>query len=135
MYKMPLEELKTKQAINLKHLSADMEEKAGYEVVDRNPHYKQIYSINKFHHKESKKDYLLALSIDRQLSVWINDRESSVNDLLHIWDIKFLGGKINQISVSELEKNKIFLTCIDKTFRIWDLEKKVKILRYIYLEE
>lgn len=125
MYKIQYEELKTKQLLNLKHLSAELEENSTYEVVERNPHYKQIYSINQFNPKETHKNYVLALSIDRQLSIWLNDAKNSVNDLLHLWDIKFLGGKISQITISDIERNKIFLNCIDKTFRIWDLEKKV----------
>lgn len=135
MYKVQYEELKATQTLNLKHLSAELDANSTYEVVERNPHYKQIYSINQFNHKESKKNYLLTLSIDRQLCIWLNDVNNPVNDMLHLWDIKFLGGKINQISVSENAKNKIFLSCIDKTFRIWDLEKKVlNILLINFLE-
>ncbi len=125
LYKIPVENLQKNQTLNLKHLSAELEEEPLYEVVERNPHYKQIYAMTKYKNSQTNKNIYLTLGIDRILTFWLFDENNPVNDFLQLWSINFLGGKINQIAISELEKNKIFLTSTDKIIRIWDLEKKV----------
>ena len=81
--------------------------------------------MTKYKNPLNNKYIYLTLGIDRILNFWLFDENNPVNDFLNLWDISFLGGKITQIYISELEKNKIFLTSNDKIIRIWDLEKKV----------
>ena len=120
---LPLKTLEQKQEIELKHLSAISEEEALFQVVERNPHYKQIYAMGKYIQQDMK--ILYTLGNDRKLSFWKYEEDETGSDISLLWTLNFLGGKVKKIVTSELEKNKIFFTCVDKTIRVWDLEKKV----------
>jgi len=115
--------LEQRQEIELKHLSSITEEEVLFQVVERNPHYKQIYAIGKYIQQNTT--ILYTLGNDRKLSFWKYEEDEIGSEIIPLWTLNFLGGKVRKIATSELEKNKIFFTCTDKTIRVWDLEKKV----------
>ena len=134
LFLIPVKSLETKQELKLRHLSAmTEEEETSFQIVERNPHYKQIYSMGKYVQKNNNTTVLYTLGIDRKLSFWKYEDEDDIAEITPMWNINFLGGKVRKIVTSELEKNKIFFSCIDKTLRVWDLEKKVTRLSVIVI--
>ncbi len=129
LFLISLKNIAQKQELELKHLSAELEDNDLFQVIGRNPHYKQIYSMGKYCQEDIQIIY--TLGNDRKLSFWKYEEDENGLEMMPIWYLNYLGGKVKKIATSELEKNKIFFTCIDKTLRIWDLEKKVT----LYLEE
>ena len=123
LFLIPIKNFEHKQELELKHLSAETDSEPLYEVVERNPHYKQIYAMNVHYSQNSVT--LMTLGIDRRLSFWKYEGDDSGSEISPLWAINFLGGKARKITTSNIEKNKVFLTCLDKTMRIWDLERKV----------
>lgn len=124
LFMISLQTLQERQELDLKHLSAIGDEEPLFDVVERNPHYKQIYAMEKYNYQNTT--MLLTLGIDRRLCFWRYE-EDPIAEIEHLWSINFLGSKIKRIATSTLEKNKLFMTCLDKTIRVWDLEKKVKL--------
>ena len=124
IFLIPIKYLEINSNITLKHLSIEFESNPPYIVQENNPHFKYIYNVYDF--LLQKQRYILTLSIDRKLIFWKYDGSDVDSELFNVWDINFLGGKVTKLKISELEKSKVIMSCTDSTFRIWNLEKKVK---------
>ena len=122
IYQISLPIVKDGQTITLKPFSLDSLNDEPYELLEENPHYKAIYFIDRF------ENMVISIGVDRKVTFWDYNEDT----ILYNFSINCLGGKVDFIVSSELEKQYSVLVCRDNTIRIWDISKKV--LAY-YLEE
>jgi len=90
-----------------------------YEMLDENPHFKNIYFAKLIGNT------FLAIGMDRLVSFW----KVSPSKLQYDFNIKCLGSKATRIGFSPLEPQTYLFPCNDKTMRIWNTGKKMN--RYV----
>ena len=85
-----------------------------YEMLDENPHFKNIYFSKLIG------DTFVAIGMDRLVSFWRVNRYKVQYD----FNIKCLGSKVTKVASSVLEPQTFLLACNDKTMRLWNTGKK-----------
>ncbi|KAL4476378.1 hypothetical protein ABPG74_010111 [Tetrahymena malaccensis] len=138
---------KSSQKLTINPLSAQFDDTYYSKVPDTN-HYDGIFSIQTISDKK-----LITLSIDRRISFFNitkqnssqmaeefeigEDKIESENDELKEeqsnqiipyqlefeWQLSCLGAKVNSLSISQVEKELVYMSCLDRTVRVWDSSK------------
>ena len=85
-----------------------------YEMLDENPHFKNIYFSKLIG------DTYVAIGMDRLVSFWRVSRYKVQYD----FNIKCLGSKATKLAVSPLEPQSFLFSCNDRTMRLWNTGKK-----------
>ena len=116
IYQISLPLVKDGQTITLKPFSLDSLNDEPYELLEENPHYKAIYFIDRF------ENMVISIGVDRKVTFWDYNEDT----ILYNFSINCLGGKVDFIVSSELERQYSVLVCRDNTIRIWDISKKVR---------
>ena len=85
-----------------------------YEMLDENPHFKNIYFAGLLG------ETFIAIGMDRLVSFW------NVNSyrVQYDFNIKCLGSKATCLAVSPLEPQSFLFACNDHTMRLWNTGKK-----------
>lgn len=121
MYLTDIESLmKVKEEkLMIKPAAYEESENPFYEMLDENPHFKNIYFSKLIGNT------FLAIGMDRLVSFW----RVSPSKLQYDFNIKCLGSKATRVAVSPLEPQTYLFPCNDKTMRIWNTGKKMN--RYV----
>ena len=85
-----------------------------YEMLDENPHFKNIYFSRLIG------DTFVAIGMDRLVSFWRVNRYKVQYD----FNIKCLGSKVTRVGFSPVEPQTFLLACNDRTMRLWNTGKK-----------
>jgi len=85
-----------------------------YEMLDENPHFKNIYFAKLIG------ETFVVIGMDRLISFW---KVNSVR-VSYDFNIKCLGSKASCVAVSPLEPQSFLLGCNDNTMRLWNTGKK-----------
>lgn len=85
-----------------------------YEMLDENPHFKNIYFAKLIG------ESFAVIGMDRLVSFW---KVSKVR-VSYDFNIKCLGSKASTVAVSPLEPQSFLLGCNDNTMRLWNTGKK-----------
>ena len=85
-----------------------------YEMLDENPHFKNIYFSRVIG------DTFIAIGMDRLVSFWRINKDRVQYD----FNIKCLGSKVTKVAVSSLEPQSFLLASNDNTMRLWNTGKK-----------
>jgi WD40 repeat protein len=85
-----------------------------YEMLDENPHFKNIYFSKLIG------ETFICIGMDRLISFWRVNKYRVQYD----FNIKCLGSKANEVAVSPLEPQSFLLSCGDSTMRLWNTGKK-----------
>jgi len=85
-----------------------------YEMLDENPHFKNIYFSRVIN------DTFVAIGMDRLVSFWRINKDRVQYD----FNIKCLGSKVTKVAVSPLEPQSFLLASNDNTMRLWNTGKK-----------
>ena len=86
-----------------------------YEMLDENPHFKNIYFAKLIG------DTFVVIGMDRLVSFW----KVNSNKVQYDFNIKCLGSKASSVAVSPLDPSSFLLCCNDNTMRLWNTGKKV----------
>ncbi|KAL4493979.1 hypothetical protein ABPG72_021996 [Tetrahymena utriculariae] len=138
---------KSNQKLTINPLSAQFDDTYYSKVPDTN-HYDGIFSIQTISDKK-----LITLSIDRRISFFNITKQniSQIEDELEIqedkieneddksiqeqsiqnipyqlefeWQLSCLGAKVNSLAISQVEKELVYMSCLDRTVRVWDSSK------------
>ncbi|EAR88086.2 WD domain, G-beta repeat protein (macronuclear) [Tetrahymena thermophila SB210] len=138
---------KSNQKLTINPLSAQFDDSYYSKVPDTN-HYDGIFSIQTIQDKK-----LITLSIDRRISFFnitrqsisqnanefeieednnienddVNKEEQSNQTIPYQlefeWQLSCLGAKVNSLAISQVEKELIYMSCLDRTVRVWDSSK------------
>jgi WD40 repeat protein len=85
-----------------------------YEMMDENPHFKNIYFAKVINNT------LISVGMDRLASFWkITDHR-----IAYEFNIKCLGSKCTKIAFSPVEPQSYLLNCNDGSLRLWNTGKK-----------
>jgi len=114
IYQISIPLVQDGQTITLKPFSLESLNDEPYELLEENPHYKAIYFIDRF------ENMVISIGVDRKVTFWDYNEDT----ILYSFSINCLGGKVDFIVESELEKQIAILVCRDNTIRIWDIAKK-----------
>jgi WD40 repeat protein len=90
-----------------------------YEMLDENPHFKNIYFAKLINQT------FVAIGMDRLVSFW----KVNSTKIQYDFNIKCLGSKATRIAFSSLEPQTYLFPCNDRTMRIWNTGKKMN--RYV----
>lgn len=85
-----------------------------YEMLDENPHFKNIYFSKLIG------DTFVAIGMDRLVSFWRIDKYKVQYD----FNIKCLGSKATKVAYSPLDPSSFLIVCNDNTMRLWNIGKK-----------
>lgn len=116
MYLTDIESLmKVKEdSITMKPAAYEENENPYYEMLDENPHFKNIYFAKLIG------ETFLAIGMDRLVSYWrINEYR-----IQYDFNIKCLGSKVTSVAVSPLDPSTYLMSCNDYTMRLWNTAKK-----------
>ena len=100
--------------IVMKPAAYEDDENPSYEMLDENPHFKNIYFSKLIG------DTFIAIGMDRLCSFWRVNKFRIQYD----FNIKCLGSKVTRMAVSPLEPQGFLLACNDSTMRLWNTGKK-----------
>ena len=116
MYLTDIESLmKVKEdKITMKPAAYEDNENPYYEMLDENPHFKNIYFAKLIN------ETFIGIGMDRLVSFWRVNKYRVQYD----FNIKCLGSKASQVAVSPLEPQSFLLACNDNTMRLWNTGKK-----------
>jgi hypothetical protein len=78
-----------------------------YEMLDENPHFKNIYFAKLMN------NMFMSIGMDRLMSFWT----ISKHKIQYEFNVKCLGSKVGQVAVSPLEPNSFLLACNDSSMR------------------
>ncbi len=116
MYSTDIESLMKIREDNIVMKPAAYEENDNphYEMLDENPHFKNIYFTKLIG------ETFIAIGMDRLVSFW------NVNSyrVQYDFNIKCLGSKVTQVTTSPLEPQTFLMACNDHTMRLWNTGKK-----------
>ena len=90
-----------------------------YEMLDENPHFKNIYFAKLI------RNTFVAIGMDRLVSFW----KVTNSKIQYDFNIKCLGSKATRIGFSPLEPQTYLFPCNDRTMRVWNTGKKMN--RYV----
>lgn len=85
-----------------------------YEMLDENPHFKNIYFSKVIG------DTYVSIGMDRLVSFWRINKDRVQYD----FNIKCLGSKVTKLAVSPIEPQSFLLASNDNTMRLWNTGKK-----------
>lgn len=85
-----------------------------YEMLDENPHFKNIYFSKLIG------DTFVAIGMDRLVSFWRINKVKIQYD----FNIKCLGSKASRVANSPTDSQSILIVCNDSTMRLWNIGKK-----------
>ena len=85
-----------------------------YEMLDENPHFKNIYFSKLIG------DTFVAIGMDRLVSFWRINKYKAQYD----FNIKCLGSKATRVACSPIDPQSFLLVCNDNTMRLWNIGKK-----------
>lgn len=116
MYLTDIESLmKVKEdKITMRPAAYEDNENPFYEMLDENPHFKNIYFSKLIG------ETFIGIGMDRLVSFWRVNKYRVQYD----FNIKCLGSKATQIAVSPLEPQSFLMACNDNTMRLWNTGKK-----------
>ena len=103
----------------IKPASYEQSENPFYEMLDENPHFKNIYFSKLIGNT------FIAIGMDRLVSFW----KVTNSKIQYDFNIKCLGSKATRIAFSPLEPQTYLFPCNDKTMRVWNTGKKMN--RYV----
>ena len=98
----------------LKPAAFEDSENPYYEMLDENPHFKNIYFAKIINNS------LVSIGMDRLVSFW----KISPQKVQYEFNIKCLGSKCTKIAFSPVEPQCYLLNCNDNTLRLWNTGKK-----------
>ena len=129
-----------KTSLTFKPFSAEIgSQKPPYQMLNDNPHHKGIFGLFVLGNNDAKdqssspSNYekeedalgLVSLGLDRKIVFWSFLNNEISDTISYEWRIGCLGGKINSITNSLVERNLLFMSCEDQSIRFWALNKKV----------
>ena len=85
-----------------------------YEMLDENPHFKNIYFSKLIG------ETFIVIGMDRLISFWKVNKYR----VQYEFNIKCLGSKASTIAISPMEPQSFLLCCNDNTMRLWNTGKK-----------
>lgn len=98
----------------LKPAAFEDSENPFYEMLDENPHFKNIYFAKVIN------GGLVSIGMDRLVSFW----KISQFKVQYEFNIKCLGSKATRVAFSPVEPHCFLLNCNDHTLRLWNTGKK-----------
>jgi WD40 repeat protein len=102
------------EKLTLKPAAFEESENPFYEMLDENPHFKNIYFAKVIN------DSLVSIGMDRLASFW----KISPHKVQYEFNIKCLGSKCTRVAFSPVEPQCYLLNCNDNTLRLWNTGKK-----------
>lgn len=94
--------------------SDDEIDNPNYEMLDENPHFKNIYFSKLIN------NFFVSIGMDRLISFWTISRHK----VQYEFNIKCLGSKVTKTAISPLEPASFLLACNDSTMRFMNAGQK-----------